>query len=45
MKGYKLPMLLIPFVENAFKHSNIENIEEAFITIDLRSKRNHSFCC
>jgi sensor histidine kinase YesM len=36
MKGYKLPMLLIPFVENAFKHSNIENIEEAFITIDLR---------
>lgn len=33
------PMLLIPFVENAFKHSNIENIEEAFITIDLRSTK------
>jgi hypothetical protein len=32
-------MLLIPFVENAFKHSNIENIEEAFITIDLRQKK------
>ena len=31
------PMLLIPFVENAFKHSNIENIAESFITIDIVS--------
>lgn len=29
------PMLLIPFVENAFKHSSIETITDAFITIDL----------
>ena len=29
------PMLLIPFVENAFKHSNIETVTDAFITIDL----------
>lgn len=34
------PMLLIPFVENAFKHSNIENIAEAFIHIDLRSTKD-----
>lgn len=31
------PMLLIPFVENAFKHSNIQNIGEGFITINLHS--------
>jgi hypothetical protein len=31
------PMLLIPFVENAFKHSNIEKVAESFITIDLVS--------
>jgi LytS/YehU family sensor histidine kinase len=31
------PMLLIPFVENAFKHSNIENIEESFIKINIHS--------
>ncbi len=27
------PMLLIPFVENAFKHSNIESIQDTFIKI------------
>ena len=34
------PMLLIPFVENAFKHSNIENIEHAFIKVDLHSTKD-----
>ena len=29
------PMLLIPFVENAFKHSNIEKIEHTFIKLSL----------
>ena len=32
------PMLLIPFVENAFKHSNIEKIEGTFITIKLKTE-------
>ncbi|UQD55816.1 sensor histidine kinase [Flavobacterium sp. K5-23] len=32
------PMLLIPFVENAFKHSNIHNILESFITIEIETK-------
>ncbi|MBC5840825.1 MAG: sensor histidine kinase [Flavobacteriaceae bacterium] len=31
------PMLLIPFVENAFKHSNIESVKDAFITIELHA--------
>lgn len=30
------PLLLIPFVENAFKHSNIENIENGYIKIYLK---------
>ncbi|MEL6719778.1 MAG: histidine kinase, partial [Bacteroidota bacterium] len=30
------PLLLIPFVENAFKHSKIENQEEGWIKIDLK---------
>jgi LytS/YehU family sensor histidine kinase len=29
------PMLLIPFVENAFKHSNIERVEGTFIKINI----------
>ncbi len=29
------PLLFIPFVENAFKHSQIEDIENGWITIDL----------
>lgn len=38
------PMLLIPFVENALKHSHIERIEDSFINIDLRvNKDNISF--
>ena len=31
------PMLLIPFVENAFKHSNIHNPKESFITIKIET--------
>lgn len=30
------PMLLIPFVENAFKHSKIEDVEEGWINISLQ---------
>lgn len=29
------PMLLIPFVENALKHSNIDDIENSFINIQI----------
>lgn len=35
-----VPMLLIPFVENAFKHSNIEAIEKAHLHIFLETKEN-----
>ena len=31
------PMLLIPFVENAFKHSNVESLDGGFISIVLSS--------
>jgi len=30
------PMLLIPFVENAFKHSNVEDLKKGWINISLR---------
>jgi hypothetical protein len=33
------PMILIPFIENAFKHSNIENLESGWIKIDLKFER------
>ncbi len=32
------PMLLIPFIENAFKHSDIEDTDDAFITINLSTE-------
>ncbi len=32
------PMLLIPFLENALKHGNIEQIKDAFLTIDIIQK-------
>lgn len=32
------PMLLIPFVENAFKHSPIENLEKGWIDIQLSTQ-------
>lgn len=34
------PMLLIPFVENAFKHSNIEKVEGTFIKINISDAVN-----
>ena len=36
-------MLLIPFVENAFKHSTIEKIEGAFIHILVKEKDNEIY--
>lgn len=37
--GSKLsPMVLIPFIENAFKHGNIENTEEGWVRISLNNK-------
>lgn len=35
------PMVFIPFVENAFKHSKIENITEGWINITLKAKSNN----
>lgn len=35
------PMLLIPFVENAFKHSNIEKVKDTFITIYIETNWNN----
>ncbi|MEL6134599.1 MAG: histidine kinase, partial [Bacteroidota bacterium] len=31
------PMLFIPFIENALKHSHIEDTENSWVTIQLRS--------
>ncbi|WBU89023.1 sensor histidine kinase [Cellulophaga omnivescoria] len=35
------PMLLIPFVENAFKHSNIDQFNGTFITIKLTANKTN----
>ncbi len=38
------PLLFIPFVENAFKHSKIENLKDGFIKIKLKTdNRNIAF--
>lgn len=37
------PMLLIPFVENALKHGNIENRSSSFIRISI--EENNEFIC
>ena len=34
------PLLFIPFVENAFKHSQIEDLKNGFIHIRLNSREN-----
>ncbi|MDX1349369.1 MAG: histidine kinase [Putridiphycobacter sp.] len=34
------PLLFIPFIENAFKHSKIENDKNGFISIKLETKGN-----
>lgn len=33
-----VPLLLIPFIENSFKHSNIENTQLGFIKINLNTQ-------
>ena len=38
---YIAPMLLIPFVENAFKHSKIEDLKNGFITISLKTENKN----
>ncbi|MEL6969426.1 MAG: histidine kinase [Bacteroidota bacterium] len=41
-QGYHIaPMLLIPLVENAFKHSVIENLKEGWIRIELAIQDDH----
>lgn len=34
------PMIFIPFIENAFKHSNIENTNEGWVHISLNNKND-----
>src|SRR5574344_891756 len=31
------PMLMIPFVENSFKHGNIDNTKKGWLTIDIKT--------
>ncbi|TYC14108.1 histidine kinase [Bizionia gelidisalsuginis] len=38
------PMLLIPFVENALKHSNIEKIKDTFISISIIETTDFIVC-
>ncbi len=38
------PMLLMPFVENAFKHSKIEDTEKSWIDISLDIKESGKLC-
>ena len=35
------PLLFIPFVENAFKHSKIEDLKNGFINISLKNSNKH----
>lgn len=37
------PLLFIPFVENAFKHSSIEDLEKGWIRIGLRTEARRVF--
>ena len=34
------PLLMLPFVENAFKHGISQNVDESFISIDIRIKED-----
>lgn len=35
------PMLLIPFIENSFKHSKIEDVENGWVSISLKSPKQY----
>jgi len=35
------PMVLIPFVENAFKHSNIDKFEDTFIHLSIHAEKDN----
>ncbi|MCW3804541.1 sensor histidine kinase [Plebeiibacterium marinum] len=37
------PMLFIPFIENAFKYSKIEEVEDAYVHIDIKHVHNELF--
>jgi sensor histidine kinase YesM len=37
------PMLIVPFIENAFKYSRIEEIEKAFVNIHVQIKAGHLY--
>lgn len=37
------PLLLIPFIENAFKHGDIENTENGYVSIKLSTQDNAIF--
>ncbi len=37
------PMLFIPFIENAFKYSKIEEIEDAYVTINMEYKNDNLY--
>jgi len=34
------PMIFIPFIENSFKHSKIEDVDQGFITIKIENDEN-----
>ncbi len=34
------PMLFIPFIENAFKYSKVEEFDKAYVNINLSSEKN-----
>lgn len=34
------PLIFVPFIENAFKHSKIEDLEKGWIKIDLKTEEN-----
>ncbi|WP_420553500.1 sensor histidine kinase [Tenacibaculum aiptasiae] len=40
------PMLLLPFVENAFKHGNIEDVDKGYVDIEVSSNESEiNFSC
>lgn len=42
IKDHKIPpLLMLPFIENAFKHGVSQNTEHSFIYIDLKIKENN----